>query len=61
MTSGFSGAPGEQPVEAMAEAAVNALLHKINHPNSADTQTVFKPKLAIRQSTDPNAPSTLSI
>ncbi len=51
----------EQPIEAMAEAAVNVLLHKINHPNASDTQTVFKPKLTIRQSTDPNAPSTLNI
>lgn len=44
-----------QPVGAMAEEAVNLLLHLINHPNSDDAnrQILVEPSLMIRRSCSP--------
>lgn len=50
-----------QPIEDMASKAVELLLHKITHPNSSNAQSVFRPRLVVRHSTDAAAPSTLHI
>lgn len=50
-----------QPIEAMGQAAVKTLLEKINNPDIANTQSVFRPRLLIRQSTRRDAPLTLHL
>lgn len=49
-----------QPIEGMGQAAVDQLLQKINQPDSGNIQSIFKPRLIVRQSTKGDAPSTLS-
>ncbi|MFV0529439.1 MAG: LacI family DNA-binding transcriptional regulator [Lachnospiraceae bacterium] len=50
-----------QPIEAMGTAAVKSLLGRIAREEKARTQIVFKPTLAVRQSTDAGAPTVLEI